>query len=305
MPTRRWLLVLLLCVCSITFVRSLDAMTLDYATAAKALAEAGWIDQYFGDILALPVQDSKETTGGRSYADAYWHEMQYAGKLDINIAASAKTDPNLIVLTTDLSGSFRSEAGTPLFTYFYQQAQGTLEGQVNIDEFPPGTPCSLRFEATWSQDTWTGDYYWRLETASYIERTECGYDVNGPYGPRSGQVTAFAGEPVYVFLGTLGEGLYEIGGGNALGVGRIQLDVKLTVTRHIADLKPDGFVNFKDFAVLARQWRCSDPSVAEAVQHAAADFDHSGTVDVNDLDCLMHYWLLSPRPPAAGAKQSQ
>jgi hypothetical protein len=93
---------------------------------------------------------------------------------------------------------------------------------------------------------------------------ECGYDVNGPYGPRSGQVTAFAGEPVYVFLGTAGEGLYEIGAGNFLGVGRIQLDVQLAVTRHIADLKADGFVNFKDFAVFARQWRHSDPNGAEA-----------------------------------------
>ena len=114
--------------------------------------------------------DSKETPGERSYADAYWHEFQYGGKLDINIAASAKTDPNLIVLTTDLSGSFREEAGTDLFSYFYQEAKGTVEGFVTIDEFPPGTPCSLRFEATWPQDTWTGEYFWRLEAASYFER---------------------------------------------------------------------------------------------------------------------------------------
>jgi hypothetical protein len=303
MANRRWLLVLLAWVCAITLVHSLDAMTLDYATAAKALAEAAWFDLYFGDV-ALPVEASKETPGGRSYADAYWHEVQYGGKLDINIAASAKTDPNLIVLTTDLSASFRRESGTDVFfLYFYQLAQATVEGQVTIDEFPPGTPCSLHFEATWPQDTWTGDYYWRLEAASYVERMQCGYDVNGPYGPREGQVTAFAGEPVYVFLGTAAEGLYEIDGGNTLGVGRIQLDVNLTVTRHIADLKPDGFVNFRDFAVFARQWRHSNPTDAEAVQHAAADFDHSGTVDVNDLGWLSYYWLLSPRPPAA--KQSQ
>jgi hypothetical protein len=275
-------------------------MTLDYATAAKALVEASWFDLYFGDVT-LPVQASKETTGGRSYADAYWHEIQQAGKLDTNIAASAKIDPNLIVLTTDLSASFKKEAD---LLYFYQQAQATVGGQVSIDEFPPGTPCSLHFEATWPQDTWTGDYYWRFEAASYFERVECGYDVNGPYGPREGQVTAFAGESVPVFLGTAAEGLYEPDGRDALGLGRIQLDLKLTVTRHIADLKPDGFVNFKDFAVFARQWRRSNPSAAEAVQHGAADFDHSGTVDVNDLGWLTHYWLLSPRPPAGG-KQSQ
>ncbi len=279
-------------------IHSLAAMTLDYSTTAKALAEGGWIDQYFGDINALPVVDSKETAGGRSYADAYWHEFQYGGKLDINIAASAKTDPNLIVLTTDLSGSFREEAGTDLFTYFYQGAQATLEGFVTIDEFPPGTPCSLRFEVTWPQDTWTSDYYWRLEAASFVERMECGYDVNGPYGPREGQVTAFAGEPVSVLLVTLGEGLYEIGGANALGVGRIQLDVKLAATRQITDLKPDGFINFKDFAVFARQWRHSDPNSAEAARHEAADFNDSGTVDIGDLQWLACYWLLAPKPPA-------
>jgi hypothetical protein len=120
-------------------------MTLDYATTAKALAEGGWIDQFFGEINALPVADSKETAGGRSYAEAYWDEIKYAGKLDINIAASAKADPNLIVLTTDLSGSFRSEAGTPLLTYFYQQAQGTVEGFVTIDEFPPGHALQSAF----------------------------------------------------------------------------------------------------------------------------------------------------------------
>ena len=298
MSSRSRLFILLPCVCSAILALPVRAITLDYSTTAQAVAEGGWIDQYFGDINALPVVDSKETAGGRSYADAYWHEFQYAGKLDINIAASAKTDPNLIVLTTDLSGSFRSEAGTPLFTYFYQQAQGAVEGYVDINEFPPGTPCSLRFEATWPQDTWTGDYYWRLEAASFVERMECGYDVNGPYGPRSGQVTAFAGEPVYVFLGTAAEGLYEIGKGNFLGVGRIQLDVKLTVTRHVTDLKPDGFINFKDFAVFARQWRRSDPNSAEAAQYDASDFNDSGTVDLRDLGWLCHYWLLSPKPPA-------
>ena len=56
---------------------------------------------------------------------------------------------------------------------------------------------------------------------------------------------------------------------------------------------------FKDFAVFARQWHHSDPNSAEAAQHDAADFDNSGTVDVNDLGCLAYYWLLSPKPPAA------
>ncbi len=291
MSNRRWLVVLLPCVCSIVIAHPLAAMTLDYSTTAKALAEGGWIDQFFGDLMALPVKDSKEAAGGRSYAEAYWHEFQYAGKLDINIAASAKADPNLIVLTTDLSGSFRREAGTPLFTYFYQWAEGTLKAKVHVDEFPPGMPYSLRFEAGWPQDTWTGNYFWRFEAVSSVDGVECGYDPNGPYGPRSGQVTAIAGEPVNIFLGTLGEGLYEIGGADALGVGSIQLDVKLTATTQITDLKTDGFINFKDFAVLARQWRHRDPNGADA-----ADFDASGTVDIRDLQWLAYYWLLAPKP---------
>jgi hypothetical protein len=300
MSNRRSLFVLLPCVCLTTLAHSLGAMTLEYSTTASALAEGGWIDPYFGDIIATPVADSREAAGGRSYADAYWDEIKYAGKLDINIAASATTDPNLIVLTTELSGSFRSEVGTPLFTYFYQLAEGTIAGLLHIDEFPPGTPCSLHFQASWPQDTWTGDYYWRLEIVSDVEWIECGYGVAGPYGPRSGSVTAIAGEPVHLFLGTLGEGLYQIGAANALGVGRIQLDVELTVTRHIADLHADGFVNFEDFAVFARQWRCSAPGPDEIAGHTAADFDGSGAVDVGDLQWLAHYWLLSPRPPAGG-----
>jgi hypothetical protein len=299
MSNRRWLLALATCACAMLFVHSLEAMTLDYSTTARALAEAGWIDQYFGDLMAIPVEDSKEATGGRSYAEAYWDEVKYAGKLSIDIAASAKAEPNLITLTTDLSGSFRREAGTPLFTYFYQWAQGTLEAKVQIDEFSPGTPCSLHFDVNWPQDTWTGDYYWRLEAASSVEWMECGYDPNGPYGPRSGSVTTIAGEPVSLSLATLGEGLYQIGASDALGLGRIQLDVKLTVTKHVADLYPDDVINFKDFAVFARQWRRDDPGSAEAAQRAA-NFDGSGIIDIGDLQWLAYSWLLSPRPPAAG-----
>lgn len=277
-----------------TLVHSVGAITLEYSTTAKALAEVGAINPYTGRPMAIPVTSSKAATNDRSYADAYWKEIQYAGKFDINIAASAKIDPNLITLTTDLSGSYR-DLMTDLFLYFYQWAEGTFSGTIVVDEFPPGTPCSLRFEANWPQDTWTSDYYWRFEAVSSLERVQCGYDPNGPYGPlsRSGQIAVIAGEPVEIFLGTAGEGVSEYGGRDAMGAGRIQLDVKLTATRHAADLYVDDLINFKDFAVFARQWRSSDPG-------NTADFNGSGVVDIGDLQWLAYYWLLPLRPPAAG-----
>jgi hypothetical protein len=292
MSNRRWLSVLLSVLCSTVLVPSAGAITLEYSTTAKAVSEVGAINPYTGGLMALPVTSSKGAANDRSYADAYWKEIQYAGKLDINVAASAKTDPNQIVLTTDLSGSWREDAGTDLFLYFYQWAESTVSGTVVVDEFPPGTPCSLRFEASWPTDSWTGDYYWRFEAVSSLERVECGYDPNGPYGPlsRSGQITVLAGEPVEIFLGTAGEGLYEIEGREALGVGRIQLDVTLTAGPHAADLYVDDLINFKDFAVFARQWRSDEPG-------NAADFDGSGVVDISDLQWPAHYWLLPLRPP--------
>ena len=293
MSRQRWLLA---CVCLTILAHSLGAMTLDYTTSATAWAEAGWYDLWFDEVVALPVEDSDEATGGRSYADAYWDERQYAGKLGVNIAASAKNEPNLVTLTTDLSGSFRSGSYTLDYLYFYQEAQAVVDANICVDEFPPGTPCSLRFDVNWPQDTWTGEYFWRLEATSYVEQVQCGYDANGPYGSRHDQITVYAGEPVHLFLGTLGGGLYEIGGGNTLGVGRIQLDVRLTVTRQIADLKTDGFIDFKDFAVFARQWRRSDPNSAEAESYAAADFNGSGNIDIRDLEYFAYYWLLSPQP---------
>jgi len=281
-------------------------MTLEYATAAQALAEAGWIDPFFGDLVALPVEDAENVTGGPSSAQAYWNEIRYAGELGIDALALAETaDPNRIVLRNKLSGSFRSEAGTPLLTYFFQHAQCSVEGLFHIDEFPPGTPCSLHFEATWPQDTWTGDYLWRFEAASNVGRVECGWDPNGPYGPRAASITVFAGEPVYVFLASLGEGLNEIGGRNGLGVGTIQLDLGLTVTRHIADLKPDGFVNFKDFAVFAEQWSRSDPNAAETGQYDPADLDCDSRVAGRDLLYFSRSWLLCPRPPASKEESPQ
>ncbi len=298
MSGQRWLLVLLPCVASLMIIHPLDAMTLDYTTSAKALAEVGWYDLWSDSTGALPVGDSNEATNGRSYAEAYWDEFKRAGKLSINIAASVEAEPNQIVLTTDLSGSFQSEAETLFYLYFYQEAQGVVEGSITIDEFPPGRPCSLHFDANWPQDTWTGEYFWQFEATSSFEWVQCGYDPNGPYGPRRGQVTVFAGEPVYFFLGTAAGGLYNVGYGSSLGRGTIRLDLTLKVTPHVADLNADGYVNFKDFARFARQWRRNDPNAVEAAQRAAADFDASGTVGIRDLQWIAHYWLLAPLPPA-------
>ncbi|MBN1509366.1 MAG: hypothetical protein JW955_21145 [Sedimentisphaerales bacterium] len=291
MSNRRRLSMLLPCLCSTILVHSAGAITLEYSTTAKALAEVGAINPYTGQPMALPVTDSEAAANDRSYARADWEEIQYAGKFDITLATSAKTEPNLVMLTTDLYGSYR-DLWPDLFLYYYQWAEGILSGTVVVDEFPPGTPCSLRFEASWPTDTWTSDYYWRFEAVSSLERVECGYDPNGPYGPlsRSGQITVIAGEPVDIFLGTAGEGVCEWGGRDAMGAGRIVLDVTLTATRHAADLYVDDVINFKDFAVFAQQWRNREGG-------NAADFDGSGVVDISDLQWPAHYWLLPLRPP--------
>lgn len=305
MSRRGWLPALLLWTCLGGFGNPLEALTLDYSTSASALAEAGWYDPWFDELVADPVEDSDKATNGRSYAEAYWDEIQYAGKLSVSMAASAKIEPNTVTLTTELSGSFRSDVGTQLLSYFYQEAQGTVEATVVVDEFPPGTPCSLWFDVSWPQDTWTGEYYWMFHAASQVEQVGCGYDANGPYGPRYDQITVFAGEPVKLVLTTLGGGIYEIGFGNSLGAGKIRLDVRLTVARQLVDLRTDGIVDFKDFAVFARQWRRSDPNSVEAPLHAAADFDGSGLVDIQDLDWIAYYWLLAPPPALVPGRQDQ
>ena len=50
------------------------------------------------------------------------------------------------------------------------------------------------------------------------------------------------------------------------------------------DLSDDDFVGFADFAVLAGNWMQSGDGLA-------GDFDDSGTVDMNDLDYFVDYWL--------------
>jgi hypothetical protein len=305
MSNREFSVLLLAGLSSLFAVQSLHGMALDYDTSASALAEAGWYDGLSGDLLAWPVEDAQEAVNGPSRAQAQWRQITYAGKFDIDISTSAQTDPNLIVLTSKLSGSYRFEAGSDLFAYFYQEAGCSLGGTVQIEEFPAGTPCSLHFEATWPQDTWTGGYFWRFAAESQVDAMECGWDEQGPYGPRFGHITAFAGEPVHVFLATLGQGYAEIGLRNALGAGSIQLDLKLTATRHVADLNQDGYVNFGDLAAMGRQWRRTDPNEAQAAQREAADFDHSGMVDANDLDYLTRHWLLSPRPGLPPEKRAQ
>jgi hypothetical protein len=290
--------------CSVVLVPCANAMTLDYATGAAALAEVGWWDYWQGNVF-LPVEDGRQADNASSQAHAYWNfaEMASAGKIDIGIAASAKNEPNQIVLTTKVSGSYKMGSDWTEINYFYQVSQGYVDGWLQIDELPAGTPCSLHLEATWPQDTWTGEYYWHFEAASDVDWMQCGYDPNGPYGPRSGSITAFAGEPVYVYLATRGGGYAEPGGPFSLGRGDIQLDLVLTVRRHIADLKADGIINFEDFAVFAHQWRKIDPPPDQTAEWTAADFDGSGTVDANDLGYLTYWWLLSPRPAADAPAQ--
>jgi hypothetical protein len=46
----------------------------------------------------------------------------------------------------------------------------------------------------------------------------------------------------------------------------------------------DCFINFIDFSIFAQDWLKTEPGLE-------SDFDFSGTVDINDLDMFVNYWL--------------
>jgi hypothetical protein len=282
--------------CTVAIVPCARAMTLDYRTAAGALVEVSWWDTDWGNMVVEPIQDSEESDNDPSRAHAYWTRQGSISRMDIGAVASVKSEPNRIVLTGEISASHTLGGDWRDFNYFYQDSGCYAEGFVQIDDLPAAMPCSVHFEATWPQDTWTGAYYWRFEAVSEIDGVQCGWDEQGPYGPRSGSVTAFVGEPVYIYLATRAGGYAEPDGPFNLGSGLIQLDLVLTTTRHVADLKADAIINFEDFAIMAHQWRRTDADPAQAVEGTPADFNSSGVVDMNDLEYFAYWWLLSPRP---------
>lgn len=57
------------------------------------------------------------------------------------------------------------------------------------------------------------------------------------------------------------------------------------------NLNNDQFVNFKDFAILAPNWR-------QTAEELDGDFDNNGTVDSYDLAVIAYYWLASTIGPS-------
>jgi len=269
------------------------ALTFDYLTTAKALAEVGWYD-YFG-LVADSDDDIKEANNARSYASAYYDEIQFMGHVGISALADASIGPNEVILSAELAGSYEFDIGWELMDYFYQDANGTVEGWLQVDEFPAGAPCSLQIDISFPNDTWGGQWGWQLYIESSSEYFVAGRDELGDYGERSGTIDVYAGEEIYVFLGIAGGG-YDDHYTESLGYGKLTINTTLKAVPHVADLITDGWIDFKDFAVFSSHWHehgCEDPNTNWCEQ---ADLDHSGTVDANDLELFTQYWLTFSDP---------
>jgi hypothetical protein len=70
------------------------------------------------------------------------------------------------------------------------------------------------------------------------------------------------------------------------------------------DFKSDTIVNFKDFALLASQWRQATPAEPNAV--SPFDLDGDRFIGIRDIERFSDYWLQRtdcdvPQPPAAGS----
>ncbi|MBN2592089.1 MAG: fibronectin type III domain-containing protein, partial [Sedimentisphaerales bacterium] len=209
--------------------QSVHAFTFDYYTTANALAEVGWYDSYFGLVAAYDYQ-TKETKNSRSYATAYFDEIQYMGNVGMSALAYASVEPNEVILSGEITGSYEFDVGWELMEYFYQDANSTVEGLLRIDEFPAGAPCSLQIDISFPNDTWNAPRAWQLYIESSTDYFVAGHDDLGDFGARSGTLDAYAGEEIYVFL-------YFAAGGYAdhdiegLGDGKLKINATLTATK--------------------------------------------------------------------------
>ena len=93
------------------------SVTLEYSTTAEALAEVGWHDyfSYYSD----GDHESKEATNARSYATAFYDEIQFMGEVGISASADASVEPNEINLSAGINGSYYFDIGWVLLDYFY------------------------------------------------------------------------------------------------------------------------------------------------------------------------------------------
>ncbi|MFC1675967.1 LamG-like jellyroll fold domain-containing protein [Planctomycetota bacterium] len=73
--------------------------------------------------------------------------------------------------------------------------------------------------------------------------------------------------------------------------------VDVTVRKLYADVKPDGIIDSKDFAVFAAGWRSQ---AGDGNYDDKLDFDDNNSVDANDLCLLAGEWLLADGGPKPG-----
>ena len=253
-----------------------SALTFDYETTANALAEVGWYD-YFGLIAAYDY-DTKEANNARSYATAYYDEIQFMGHVGISALADASIKPNEVVLSAEVAGSYEFDIGWELMEYFYQDANGTVEGLLRIGEFPTGAPCSLQIDISFPNETWNALWFWQLYIETSSNYFVAGRDELGDYGGRSGSIDAYAGEEIYVFLGFAAAG-YAEHDFEALGDGKFTINATLTATRKVMTkaynpTPVDGSIHNDTWVNLG--WWPGDTAVSHDV-YFGSSFD-----DVND-----------------------
>ena len=212
--------------------QSVRALTFDYNTKAKAYVEAV-VYGYLGEDI-IPIYQPKEANNARSYAQAYFEEPVFSEDIvGTSALAEASVEPNEVVLSAEVTGSYEFGMAwdAEFIKSFYQDANSTTEGLLQIDEFPTGTPCSLQIDISFPNDTWNGfRWIWLLYIESYSDYFMAGRDELGDFGSHSGTIEAYAGEEIYVFLGFRCFG-YAEHYSEALGDGKFTINANLTATR--------------------------------------------------------------------------
>jgi len=261
---------------SIVISQTVFALTFDYLSTAEALAEVGWYD-YFG-LVADSDHNTKEANNARSYATAYYDEIQFMGHVGISALADASVEPNEVILSAEVAGSYEFDIGWELMEYFYQDANGTVEGWLRIDEFPAGAPCRLQIDISFPNETWNGLWAWQLYIESSSEYFVAGRDELGDYGQRTGTIDAYAGEEIYVFLAIAGGG-YADHYTEILGYGKLTINatlkaIKKVMTKAYDPTPADGSLYYGTWVSLG--WSPGNTAVSHDV-YFGGSFD-----DVND-----------------------
>jgi hypothetical protein len=268
------------------------SMTLEYSTTAEALVEVGYYE-----LFGLTVDGDRDSYNGanaRAFASAdYLDEVQFMGEVEISALADASFEPNEVILSTRINGSYYLDIGWIFAEYFYQDANSTVSGWLQVDEFHEGAPCRLQVDISFPNTTWTGGSAWKFYMESSQESFLAGRDSPGDYGSLSGTINTFAGEPVFVFLSVAGDG-YASHAVESLGSGTFKINATLKAIPHPADFNADGWINFVDFALFSLNWQQSCDFNTDSCQQA--DFNRSGIVDTNDFEIFTRYWLLFSDP---------